>query len=90
MQLASTKLYTSVSLLSLLLSSAVFADVRFNGFASVRATAVDSDTGVSPFVINKGDGDISFKDDSLFALQASSRSGRRFICHCSIPRRRSE
>lgn len=75
MQLASTKLYTSVSLLSLLLSSAVFADVRFNGFASVRATAVDSDTGVSPFVINKGDGDISFKDDSLFALQASSDLG---------------
>ena len=51
------------------------ADITFNGFASIRATAADSDGGSSPFSTLKGDGDISFKDESLFALQARSDLG---------------
>lgn len=48
------------------------AEINFNGFASMRATAADSDFGTSPYGRFKGNGDISFKDDSLFALQASA------------------
>lgn len=51
------------------------ADLTFNGFASIRATTLDSDTGASPFQKLKGDGDISFKDESLFALQARADLG---------------
>jgi len=52
------------------------ADINFNGFASIRATAADADGSAnSPFTNLKGDGDISFKDDSLFAVQASSDLG---------------
>lgn len=51
------------------------ADLTFNGFASIRATSLDSDTGASPFQKLKGDGDISFKDESLFALQARADLG---------------
>jgi hypothetical protein len=51
------------------------ADLTFNGFASIRATSLDSDSGASPFQTLKGDGDISFKDESLFALQARADLG---------------
>jgi hypothetical protein len=51
------------------------ADIRFNGFASIRATIADSDGSQSPFSTLKGNGDISFKDESLFALQASADLG---------------
>jgi hypothetical protein len=51
------------------------ADLTFNGFASIRATSLDSDGGTSPFQSLKGDGDISFKDESLFALQARADLG---------------
>lgn len=47
------------------------ADVDISGFASLRATAVDSDTSASPYARYQGDGDISFKDESLFGLQFS-------------------
>lgn len=53
-------------------TSSALAEVRFNGFASIRATTVDSDTGVSPYLRYEGDGETSFKDDSLFALQATA------------------
>jgi hypothetical protein len=56
-------------------SGHAFADINFNGFASIRATAADSDGGTSPFETLKGDGDISFKDESLFAIQASADLG---------------
>ena len=58
------------SLALAILSTSVYADITFNGFASIRATAADSDGGEPPFSTFKGDGDISFKDESLFALQA--------------------
>lgn len=54
------------------LSLDTYAELRFNGFASIRATAADSDNGTPPFDRFKGDGDISFKDESLFAVQASA------------------
>ncbi|ALU41800.1 hypothetical protein AT705_01995 [Pseudoalteromonas rubra] len=56
-------------------SFASYADVVFNGFASLRATAADSDGGTSPFETLEGDGDISFSDESLFALQARADLG---------------
>ena len=59
----------------LLASSSAFAEINFNGFASIRATAADSDGGQTPFSFLKGDGDISFKDESLFAIQARADLG---------------
>lgn len=59
----------------LLMSELASAEVQLNGFASIRATAADSDGGVSPFPTLKGDGEISFKDESLFALQATADLG---------------
>ncbi|RZM71866.1 hypothetical protein C3B51_22315 [Pseudoalteromonas rubra] len=47
-----------------------YAEIVFNGFASLRATAADSDGGAPPFPTLHGDGDVSFSDESLFALQA--------------------
>ena len=53
-----------------LLPSLASAEITLNGFASIRSTVVDSDNGTSPFSTYKGNGDISFKDESLFAIQA--------------------
>lgn len=67
-----------------LLAAAAFApaahsEITFNGFASFRATAADNDgTASTPFSSLKGGGDISFKDESLFAIQASSDLGEGF------------
>ncbi|KZN59254.1 hypothetical protein N473_03600 [Pseudoalteromonas luteoviolacea CPMOR-1] len=52
-----------------------YAEVVFNGFASLRATSADSDGGTSAFPTHKADGDISFSDESLFALQARTDLG---------------
>lgn len=62
---------------TLLLAPLASAEIMFNGFASVRATSLDFDGARSPypFLEFKGDGDISFKDESLFALQARSDLG---------------
>lgn len=57
--------------LSLLYIPQSFADITFNGFASIRASQINSDGGSAPFGDFK-DGEISFKDESLFALQASA------------------
>lgn len=51
------------------------AEVTLNGFASIRATAEDSDGGTQSFNIFAGNGDISFKDESLFAIQARADLG---------------
>ena len=61
--------------LAFIYSSCAMAEINFNGFASIRATAADSDGGQSPFGSLEGDGDVSFKDESLFALQASAGLG---------------
>lgn len=50
------------------------AEIQFNGFGSVRATQLDSDGGVSPFSYFE-EGDLSFKSESLFALQARADLG---------------
>lgn len=69
-------LYTMLaSSLLLAISTQSNAEITINGFASIRATSVDSDTGAAPYARYKGDGDISFKDESLFALQMSSDLG---------------
>lgn len=59
-----------------ILTPAAHAELTFNGFASIRAVSADAD-GVqgTPFANLKGDGDISFKDESLFAIQASADLG---------------
>lgn len=59
----------------ILLAPNAYAEINFNGFASIRATSLDSDTGASPFSQLRGDGDVSFKDESLFAIQATSDLG---------------
>ena len=65
----------SLAITLLLVTSQAMAEINFNGFASIRATAADSDGNTSPFPDLKGDGDISFQDESLFALQASAHLG---------------
>lgn len=61
------------------LAPAAQAEITFNGFASIRATAADADgPSGSPSIALKGDGDISFKDESVFAIQASSDLGDGF------------
>jgi len=64
------RLFIMPCLLCISLNS--WAEIRFNGFASVHMTSVDTDGGTGPFSQYGGDGDISFKEESLFALQASS------------------
>ncbi|MCO4797620.1 MAG: hypothetical protein KC484_00270 [Colwelliaceae bacterium] len=54
--------------LSLLYIPQSFADITLNGFASIRATQVNSDGGSAPFGFKEGE--ITFKDESLFAIQA--------------------
>ncbi len=58
------------ALLCLLISAFASAEITLNGFASIRATVADSDNGTSPFPTFKGNDDVSFKDESLFAVQA--------------------
>lgn len=62
--------------LIMLFPLASHADITFNGFASIRATIADSDGTDSPFTTFQGNGDISLKDESLFALQASADLGQ--------------
>ena len=50
------------------------AEVKLNGFASVRATSASSDGGVEPFP-GFSEGQVSLKPESLFALQASADLG---------------
>jgi hypothetical protein len=52
-----------------------FADITFNGFASVRASQINSDNGTPPYPEFSKEGEISFKDESLFALQARADLG---------------
>lgn len=66
----------AMALVAVMTPSAYGADINFNGFASIRATAADAD-GPSgrPFSDLKGNGDFSFEDESLFAIQASADLG---------------
>ncbi|MBU1437447.1 MAG: hypothetical protein KKF79_08770 [Gammaproteobacteria bacterium] len=60
----------SVLLTTLYLPS-VAAEVKLNGFASIRGTSVSSDGGLAPYP-NYEEGELSFKTESLFAIQASA------------------
>jgi hypothetical protein len=60
----------SVLLTTLHLPSAV-AEVKLNGFASIRGTSVSSDGGLTPYP-GYEEGELSFKSESLFAIQASA------------------
>lgn len=51
-----------------------FAEVKLNGFASIRGTSVSSDGGLEPYP-GYSEGELSFKSESLFALQAQSDLG---------------
>lgn len=48
-----------------------FAEITFNGFASIRASQANSDGGDPPFNVFE-EGELSFKSESLFAIQASA------------------
>jgi hypothetical protein len=48
-----------------------FADITLNGFASIKASQANSDGGSPPFGEFE-EGEISFKSESLFALQATA------------------
>lgn len=51
------------------------ADINLNGFASIRATSTNSN-GADPYP-GFVDGEIDFKNESLFALQASADLGEK-------------
>ncbi len=69
-----TRILVGAALLAALFPLKSFADVKLNGFASIRGTSVSSDGGLEP---NPGyeEGQLSFKSESLFALQAQSDLG---------------
>lgn len=65
--------------LGLVLVTALFpatagAEVKLNGFASIRGTSVSSDGGLEPFP-GFTEGELTFKPESLFALQAQADLG---------------
>ncbi|TRY31407.1 hypothetical protein [Aliiglaciecola sp. M165] len=65
------------ALLFILITStySAFAEVSINGFASIRATSSDQDGDTPAHQGIEGNGELSFKDESLFALQARADMG---------------
>ncbi|WP_206483499.1 hypothetical protein [Thalassotalea sp. G2M2-11] len=63
----------AVCALSLFIPSS-FADITLNGFASIRGSQANSDGGLAPFPEFK-EGEVSFKSESLFAIQARADLG---------------
>ncbi|NMP32847.1 hypothetical protein HII17_14920 [Thalassotalea sp. M1531] len=68
------KPYLKLLALSVLVTPYAVAEIQFNGFGSVRATYSESDNGSAPFSY-LDEGDITFKGESLFALQARADLG---------------
>lgn len=60
---------------SCLYSGFASAEIKFNGFGSVRGTYVNTDSIERPFADLPKDGEISFKDESIFGLQARADLG---------------
>jgi len=56
------------------LSPIALADITFNGFGSVRGTYAESDGGTAPFSFME-EGNLDFKGESLFAIQARADLG---------------
>jgi len=68
------RLLLGAALLAAIFPLKSFADVKLNGFASIRGTSVSSDGGLEPYP-GYSEGELSFKSESLFALQAQSDLG---------------
>lgn len=68
------KLLITSALLTTLFSQQLLAEVKLNGFASVRGTSVNTDGGQEPFP-GFEEGELSFKPESLFAIQAQADLG---------------
>lgn len=71
---------TGVAVLLALSSTSVYstyanAELKFNGFGSVRGTYVDTDSIKQPFADLPEDGEVSFKDESIFGIQARADLG---------------
>ncbi|NVK23902.1 MAG: hypothetical protein HWE10_03140 [Gammaproteobacteria bacterium] len=62
-------------LLTILAATNADAELRFNGFASIHGTQVTSDGSTPPFPEYNANENFSFKEQSLFALQASADLG---------------
>lgn len=69
------KLSLTMLAVSAVCSGAAQADIQLNGYASIRATTVDSDGGGLGFGGLTANGEMTFKDESVFALQARSDLG---------------
>ena len=59
----------------LMFASLAQAEIKFNGFGSVRGTYVDTDSIQRPFADLPEKGELSFKDESVFGLQAKADLG---------------
>lgn len=68
------RVLVGAALLAAMFPLKCFAEVKLNGFASIRGTSVSSDGGFEPYPGYK-DGELSFKSESLFALQAQADLG---------------
>lgn len=68
------RLLLGAALLAAVFPIKSFAEVKLNGFASIRGTSVSSDGGLEPYP-GYSEGELSFKTESLFALQAQADLG---------------
>ncbi|REL36462.1 porin [Thalassotalea euphylliae] len=68
------KRYLTTVIAALMCSPHALAQIEFNGFGSVRASYSDSDEGAPPFTY-LDEGEVTFKGESLFALQARGELG---------------
>ncbi|REL32056.1 porin [Thalassotalea euphylliae] len=66
--------YLTMAIIATSPFSQALAQIDFNGFGSVRASYSDSDFGADPFRYLE-EGEVTFKGESLFALQARSELG---------------
>lgn len=68
------KLLYATAVFATIFSQPLLAEVKLNGFASIRGTSVSSDGGLAPFPKFE-EGELSFKPESLFAIQAQADLG---------------
>lgn len=68
------KLLLTSAVFAALFSQPLLAEVKLNGFASIRGTSVSTDGGLEPFP-GFEEGELSFKPESLFAIQAQADLG---------------
>ncbi|WP_199610775.1 porin [Flocculibacter collagenilyticus] len=73
-----TLIYTSLAL-AIMQSYSASAEIRFNGFASIKAGIASSDD-----ILYEYDDEIDFKNESLFAIQASADMGDKLSATAQI------